>query len=230
MGTQRGFSWTTKRMNLRLACVLAVVAAVVCLSGTSEGVYFYMRESADRCFTDEWEVDYLVHGEYEIAPETVTPQRIHEFPFGVVIKAPSGTIMFEREQDFSGRFGFTTTERGVYSICFNLARLPRSRKGSGRKVSLDIAAGFKTEDYTEVTQKEQLDPMTSEVRKMAQMAHNIKTEMKDMRAREIRHRATNESTNSAATWWSIVGLTLVLSLTAFQLYFVRSSVKNDKMF
>ena len=72
--------------------------------------------------------------------------------------------------------------------------------------------------------------MTSEVRKMAQMAHNIKTEMKDMRAREIRHRATNESTNSAATWWSIVGLTLVLSLTAFQLYFVRSSVKNDKMF
>ncbi|KNC52399.1 uncharacterized protein AMSG_12161 [Thecamonas trahens ATCC 50062] len=198
---------------------------------SSEGAFFFMREAGDRCFTAEWDADYLVHGNYEIAAETVTPQRIHEFPFSVVIRGPSGAVMFERAQDFSGRFGFTTTEEGTYSVCFNLGKLPRSRKANGRKVSIDISAGLKTDDYTEVAQKEHLSPMEVELRRMTDIARVIKDDLIHMRNREARLRETNESTIAWADTWSNVGFFLVFCLTAWQLYFVRASVKaSNKMF
>ena len=92
---------------------------------------------------------------------------------------------------------------------------------------MEVSAGLKTDDYADVAQAEHLNPITTELKQMLSVAANVHHQLVEMREREVRHRTTNESTNSWALTWSVVGLVLVVCLTAWQLYYVKNAVNTS---
>lgn len=124
---------------------------------------------------------------------------------------PSGNLLFEQRHKDTGTYDFTADADGRYKYCF-------SNKFSA---VTDKTLSFNVHGVLYLTEEEGLIPAERELRDLANNVQMFKDEQEYLTMRERVHRNTAESTNSRIKWWSIFQTILVVSVCAFQVYFVK---------
>merc|ERR1712137_98687 len=197
----------------RIFCLLVLISLAFCLQFDVE------HTGSPTCFDEDLAYDVLVIGKYQI------PQQ-----FGALVELrvtdPTGQAVFKDPQVDDGSFAFTTSAPGIYSICFETRSTATVQQPI--RVTLDVKVGVDAEDYDAIAVAEQLNPIEVELRKLEDSATSINRHMNYMRDREAALRNTNESTNSRVLWFSILSLTILVSLGIWQIYHLKKYFESRK--
>jgi p24 family protein delta-1 len=98
-----------------------------------------------------------------------------------------------------------------------------------RHVELDIDIGADAKDWSAIQATEKLRPVEMELRRVEEMIQEIVTEMDYLRAREVKLRDTNESTNTRVKWFGIGTTTLLIGLWVWQIMYLRAYFRSKHL-
>lgn len=120
-------------------------------------------------------------------------------------------------------FSFTSHGVGKHDICFrNLASVEK-------RVNFEVQTDLAVKDYSDVVQKEHLRPLGLLFRRAEDKLSDISKEMEKSRDREAQLRDTNESTSNRIQWFSILSITVLLTISAWQMIYLRSFFRSKKL-
>ena len=94
-----------------------------------------------------------------------------------------------------------------------------------REIELDVESGAAARDWNAVQAAEKLKPVEVDLRRIEETTYEISGELQYLKAREERMRDTNESTNSRVKWFSILVITSLVGLGAWQVQYLRHYFK-----
>jgi len=142
----------------------------------------------------------------------------------LTILDPQNQVAFEKMSFFNrpddalneqeGRVLLPSTIMGVYQICFDNTM----SRFTAKVVSFRINSGGKKE---ELVKFEHLTPMVDSVIKISEELNKIEHLQHHLRVREQSHRDASESTNARVQWMAIVESALLVSMSIFQLNYIR---------
>lgn len=136
---------------------------------------------------------------------------------------------FRRKNDVAGsvKIGFTSHNSAAFDICFTnqLERKWSKNTNFVREIELDVESGAAARDWNAVQAAEKLKPVEVDLRRIEEMTYEISGQLQYLKAREERMRDTNESTNSRVKWFSILVITSLVGLGAWQVQYLRHYFK-----
>jgi len=202
--------------------LLSIVFVLIFLTVSSVGIQFDLSDGMPRCIHDHFKKDDVVQGEYKIPP---VPSMQLQF----WIENPDRNRIHNVEDGTLGTFAFAADLDGEYDFCF----LDSLRPGfpivsQERRVTITINLKEK-QDLQDVANKERLKPLEQSLKRAEEVSQSIKEEMQYMREREASHRDTNEQANARVAWLSVFTITVVISSTLFQAYYLRSYFQRKKL-
>lgn len=107
--------------------------------------------------------------------------------------------------------------------------LARSIPNAFVDVELDIDIGADAKDWSAIQATEKLKPVEAELRRIEELISEVNREMDYLKARELKLRDTNESTNTRVKWFG-VGTTFVLvALWAWQIMYLRAYFRSKHL-
>ncbi|MCO5611567.1 hypothetical protein L7F22_065820 [Adiantum nelumboides] len=142
------------------------------------------------------------------------------------VTSPYGTVLHNAEMVQSGKFGFTTSEAGIYMACF---WLPASQTGLTLHVELDWKVGVAAKDWDAVAKKDRIEGIELELLKLQDAVDSIHETLLYMKEREKEMRNVNEYTNGRVAWYGITSLFVCLAVTGWQLWHLRSFFERKKL-
>jgi hypothetical protein len=129
------------------------------------------------------------------------------------------------------KIGFRTLKDADVTICFtNTLNDGFLDDGKfSRTVELDFDIGADAEDYAAMAEAEKLKPMELELKKLEKVVEEIMAEIEYLKNREVKMRDTNESTNERVQWFSLLSMATLISLGAFQIWYLRKFFKRKRL-
>ncbi|KNZ58086.1 hypothetical protein VP01_19g4 [Puccinia sorghi] len=124
---------------------------------------------------------------------------------------PQGSHLWNVLKRDTGTFTFTATQGGKHEYCFSNAMSTVSSK----TVSFNVYGVMWVADDVHMA------PIELEIKHLASALEAVKEEQQYIVVREKLHRNTAESTNDRVKWWSLVQTTMVLGVTAWQVFYLK---------
>jgi len=144
------------------------------------------------------------------------------------IIAPNGKVIYEGEQESSGKFTFAADMSGMYTYCFSNLKgtmapkvvmfnmdVGEAPKQAGHGVAEGAAAGA---GGAEGEAPNKLDDM---IKELSTSLWSVKSEQEYMQVRDRNHRAINENTNFRVVVWSFFEATALVCMTMGQVYYLK---------
>uniref|UniRef100_A0A7S3D8Z3 GOLD domain-containing protein n=1 Tax=Palpitomonas bilix TaxID=652834 RepID=A0A7S3D8Z3_9EUKA len=203
--------------------VALLVAAAIFFSHAS-AMYILANPRESNCVYEDHSLDTLVKGEFKSTKE----------PAGVMLSievlSPSGHKMYSKKDVQTGKFSYTTVEEGTHSICFiTSTKHPVVGTTQKKRIYFTIAAGAAANDYKELAKVEHLDPVAVELRRMEDSLAELLNDVTEMKVREMRHRDTNESTNTRVVVFSLFSMSVMIGVGVWQVMYLKSYFKAKKL-
>lgn len=138
---------------------------------------------------------------------------------------------YRRKDDVAGdmKVAFTAQSSSSFDICFeNKIRPGFTPNGQNlrRQVELEVEAGAAARDWNAIQATEKLKPAEVELRKVDDMLDDIYSELQYLIRREERLRDTNESTNRRVRNFSILIMTVLVSVGLYQVKYMRNYFRS----
>ncbi|KAL7006646.1 p24 complex component [Cystobasidiomycetes sp. EMM_F5] len=127
------------------------------------------------------------------------------------ITDPRNTPMYTLSKKDTGTYSFTAKSDGRYTYCFSNEMSSVTQK----TVSFNVHGVMYVEDDGHTA------PIEKEIRALSAALQDVKDEQEYIVTRERLHRDTAESTNDKVKWWSIIQAVLLVSVCAWQIYYLR---------
>jgi len=124
----------------------------------------------------------------------------HNLALGKHIKQSTGSISITAQAD------------GRHEYCFS--NLMSS--------VADKIVSFNVHGVVYIAEDEHIAPIEREIRDLSNGLQTVKDEQEYIVVREKVHRNTAESTNDRVKWWSIIQALVLISVCAWQIYYLRS--------
>eukprot|EP01090_Pellita_catalonica_P021057 TRINITY_DN7782_c0_g1_i3.p1 TRINITY_DN7782_c0_g1~~TRINITY_DN7782_c0_g1_i3.p1 ORF type:complete len:172 (+),score=30.58 TRINITY_DN7782_c0_g1_i3:136-651(+) len=131
----------------------------------------------------------------------------------VEVKDPNGELIYEASRETDGQFAFNTQTTGFYSFCFS----NRMSTLTSKIVELAVSVG----EHSQVARAAHLDPLEEALIELEKGVASVKEEQKYMRAREVAHRNTSESTNGRVLWWTFWEALVLIAMSIWQIYYIK---------
>jgi hypothetical protein len=129
---------------------------------------------------------------------------------------------FNKEDDAlneaEGRVNFVATSSGIYSICFDNTM----SRWTAKVVSFFVLNDAAVDPKDSVARLQDLGPTVDAVIKIADELDSIESIQHHMRVREQAHRDSTLTTNSRVQWLALMEAVLLISLTLFQIKYIRN--------
>jgi len=212
-----------------------------------------MREGKVKCTYMEVPRDTLIAGDFTSDPlageehlggqdsrwnalESVPLQQAQEMfterPFGVRVTVTSehdpNNPVHSRVYGKSGRFAVTSTFEGEYAVCF-VSNITSRRGPYNWKMAIDLHHGAQAQDYSALAKKDHMDNIQIKVRRLLDRADDVRRELYYQKHREQEFRETSESTNTRATWWSVIQVAIVIATAVYQMRNLKSFFIKKKI-
>lgn len=114
-----------------------------------------------------------------------------------------------------------------FDVCFTNTLTQAAGPGAKfRDIELEVEIGAAARDWNAVQASERLKPAELDLRRLNDIADEIKNELEYMRLREEKLRDTNESTNGRIKNFFILTLLSFLGLGAWQLQYLRAYFRS----
>merc|ERR1711916_358832 len=201
MGDHEKLNGGVGAMRVVLFALLVSVTAVI----------FQVPANEQVCLGEELGYDMVVHGVYKASGEGELKVEVVQTVLEEDVAADPTKIVSKEGKE--GSFGFTTEKQGEFRFCF---QSEASSVDHDLEVDFTLKVGFEAKDYAEVAKKEHLKPV-----ELSDMANEIFVEMSAIRQREVLHRQTTDSNNTAVMGWSMLSLVIIVVLGLYQTYYLR---------
>eukprot|EP00042_Codosiga_hollandica_P039793 m.336466 g.336466 ORF g.336466 m.336466 type:complete len:212 (+) comp55697_c0_seq2:64-699(+) len=206
---------------------LLVVCAVWCV-GVS-GLYFHIKESETKCFSEELPDETVVVGNYRCVAQNEDGTFSDEVVgIHVEVSDPQGNVIMAKDYEDQGRFAFNSHAAGEHYICMH-TNSTRWFGGRTVRVYFDIRIGEASNDYDTIAEKEHLTTVETRLYQLIAQVKQIANEQSYQRTREANFRELSESTNARVLWWSIAQALILVIAGFWQLSHLKSFFEAKKL-
>lgn len=189
-----------------------VLVVMLCCVASSRAITFKLDPHAEECFFEQVPRRTKVLMHYLVVSGG-------SLDVDVTVKGPQDKVLYEAQRETEGRVSFTSDEAGPYSLCFSNRMSTVTQKG----VTFNINVGDMAND-AELAKAEHLTPLENSISRLADSIRSIQEEQVYMRDREAAHRNIAEDINARVQWWSIAEAVVLLTASAWQIYYIRRIV------
>lgn len=121
-------------------------------------------------------------------------------------------------------FSFTSHELAHHKICFR-----NTARQETRRVNLEVQTDLAVKDYSDLVEKEHLRPLELLFRKAEDRLKGVSLEMHKSRDREAQLRQTGETVENRIQFFSMVSISVLLLMSAFQVFYLKSFFRSKKL-
>ncbi|XP_076686959.1 transmembrane emp24 domain-containing protein 2 [Andrena cerasifolii] len=183
---------------------------------TNASCYFITVDAhAEECFFDRVEMGTKMGLTFEIAEGGF-------LDIDVKIIGPDGKIIYEGDQESSGKYTFAADLPGIYTYCF--ANQKSSMTPKLVMFNMDIGENAKPSEHTsdgqnaDDTNHNKIDDM---IKELSTSLWGVKNEQEYMQVRDRNHRAISESTNFRVVVWAVFEAMVLICMTIGQIFYLK---------
>jgi hypothetical protein len=132
----------------------------------------------------------------------------------LVVTSPSGTKVTSIFANEGQKFEFQAHQRGLYKFCFN------NPAPTPETISFHIHVGH-IPGIEDLAKDEHLKPVNVMIAKLREALAAVSEEQIYLKARDLRHRTTNESTNRRLITYTVGEYVCLVGVSLGQVYLIR---------
>ncbi|KAL1806501.1 hypothetical protein DCAR_0832300 [Daucus carota subsp. sativus] len=132
----------------------------------------------------------------------------------LIVTSPGGNTVHTLKGTSGDKFAFKAPRGGMYKFCFH------NSYSTPETVSFYIHVGHIPNEH-DLAKDEHLDPINVKIAELREALESITAEQRYLRARDYRHRHTNESTRRRVIVYSIGEYVLLALASGLQVAYIR---------
>ncbi|KAL5702188.1 hypothetical protein ACHQM5_027435 [Ranunculus cassubicifolius] len=130
------------------------------------------------------------------------------------VTSPGGNIVHALKGTSGDKFEFKAPRSGMYKFCFH------NPHSTPETVSFYIHVGHIPNEHN-LAKDEHLNPINVKIAELREALESVTAEQTYLRARDSRHRKTNESTQKRVLWYTVLEYLVLVSASALQVVYIR---------
>lgn len=130
------------------------------------------------------------------------------------VTSPGGNVVQSLKGTSGDKFEFKAPRMGMYKFCFH------NSYSTPETVSFYIHVGHIPNEH-DLAKDEHLNPINVKIAELREALESVTAEQTYLRARDARHRRTNESTQKRVLWYTIFEYIVLLAASALQVMYIR---------
>ncbi|CAI8586382.1 unnamed protein product [Vicia faba] len=130
------------------------------------------------------------------------------------VTSPGGNVVQDIKGTSGDKFQFKAPVHGMYKFCFH------NPYSTPETVSFYIHVGHIPSEH-DLAKDEHLDPINVKIAELREALDSVTAEQKYLRARDARHRHTNESTHKRVIFYTVGEYLLLAAVSALQVIYIR---------
>ncbi|WOL07977.1 hypothetical protein Cni_G16728 [Canna indica] len=132
----------------------------------------------------------------------------------LIVTSPAGNTVHTLKGTSGDKFEFKAPRAGMYKFCFqNPNRTPET-------VSFYIHVGHIPNEH-DLAKDEHLNPINVKIALLREALESVTAEQRYLKAREARHRHTNESTRRRLTFYTMTEYLVLACASGLQVFYIR---------
>ncbi|PSS33835.1 Transmembrane emp24 domain-containing protein [Actinidia chinensis var. chinensis] len=128
--------------------------------------------------------------------------------------SPAGNVVHTLKGTSGDKFEFKALRSGMYKFCFH------NPHSTPETVSFYIHVGHIPNEH-DLAKDEHLDPINVKIAELREALESVISEQKYLKARDARHRRTNESTRKRVIFYTLGEYILLALSSALQVVYIR---------
>ncbi|XP_057844472.2 transmembrane emp24 domain-containing protein p24beta3 [Cryptomeria japonica] len=132
----------------------------------------------------------------------------------LVVTAPAGNVVYNLKGTSGDKFQFKAPRSGMYKFCFH------NSYSAPETISFYIHVGHIPREH-DLAKEEHLDPINVRIAELREALDSVSAEQRYLRARDARHRRTNESTRKRLIGYTLGEYVALVFASGLQVYFIR---------
>ncbi|OAD62970.1 Transmembrane emp24 domain-containing protein [Eufriesea mexicana] len=187
---------------------------LIFLSSNANCYFITVDAHAEECFFDKVEAGTKMGLTFEIAEGGF-------LDIDVKIIGPDGKIIYQGDQESSGKYTFAAHLRGIYTYCFGNQKSSMTPKVV--MFNMDIGENLKPIEHTsdENAPDAYHNKIDDMIKELSTSLWVVKSEQEYMQVRDRNHRAINESTNSRVVMWACFEATVLVCMSIGQILYLK---------
>ncbi|KVI01560.1 transmembrane emp24 domain-containing protein p24beta3 [Cynara cardunculus var. scolymus] len=131
-----------------------------------------------------------------------------------IVSSPGGNVVQTMKGTSGEKFEFKAPRSGMYQFCFH------NPYSTPETVSFYIHVGHIPNEH-DLAKDEHLDPVNVKIAELREALESVTAEQKYLKARDARHRHTNESTHKRVIFYTIGEYILLALASGLQVVYIR---------
>ncbi|KAK0608682.1 hypothetical protein LWI29_034298 [Acer saccharum] len=132
----------------------------------------------------------------------------------LIVTSPAGNVVQTLKGTSGDKFEFKAPRSGMYKFCFH------NPYSTPETVSFHIHVGHIPNEHN-LAKDEHLDPINVKIAELREALESVTAEQKYLKARDVRHRHTNESTRKRLLGYTIGEYVLLALASTLQVVYIR---------
>ncbi|KAK2647107.1 hypothetical protein Ddye_022302 [Dipteronia dyeriana] len=132
----------------------------------------------------------------------------------LTVTSPAGNVVHTLKGTSGDKFEFKAPRSGMYKFCFH------NPHSTPETVSFHIHVGHIPNEHN-LAKDEHLDPINVKIAELREALESVTAEQKYLKARDVRHRHTNESTRKRLLGYTIGEYVLLAVASTLQVVYIR---------
>ncbi|KAL8222908.1 hypothetical protein R6Q57_020307 [Mikania cordata] len=189
-------------LGLLLSTLAGDVAALSVTVNDVECVYEYVLYEGD-----------TVSGNFVVVDHDIFWSSDHP-GIDFIVSSPGGNVVQTMKGTSGEKFEFKAPRSGMYQFCFH------NPHSTPETVSFYIHVGHIPNEH-DLAKDEHLDPVNVKIAELREALESVTAEQKYLKARDARHRHTNESTHKRVIFYTIGEYILLALASGLQVVYIR---------
>ncbi|KAL6970474.1 hypothetical protein U1Q18_030173 [Sarracenia purpurea var. burkii] len=131
-----------------------------------------------------------------------------------IVTSPAGNVVHSLKGTSGDKFEFKAPRSGMYKFCFH------NPETTPETVSFYIHVGHIPNEHN-LAKDEHLDPINVKIAELREALESVTAEQKYLKARDTRHRHTNESTRKRVIFYTMGEYIFLALLSGLQVVYIR---------
>ncbi|KAL6185004.1 hypothetical protein ACLB2K_041139 [Fragaria x ananassa] len=132
----------------------------------------------------------------------------------LIVTSPGGNTVHSSKGTSGDKFEFKAPRSGMYKFCFH------NPYSTPETVSFHIHVGHIPSEHN-IAKDEHLDPINVKIAELREALESVTLEQKYLKARDTRHRHTNESTQKRVVFYTLGEYLMLVAASGLQIVYIR---------
>ncbi|KAL7226571.1 hypothetical protein ACSBR1_021631 [Camellia fascicularis] len=157
--------------------------------------------------------DDTVSGNFVVADRDIFWSADHP-GIDLTVTSPGGNIVHSVRGSSGDKFDFRAKQSGIYKFCFH------NPWSSPETISFYIHIGHIPNEH-DLARDEHMDPINVRIAQLTEALESVITEQKYLKARDSRHRYTNESTRKRVIMYTLAEYVVLAASSGLQILYIH---------